>query len=250
MDLSGVIYVGNSVVSGADDAIERLRKSGLPVRFLTNTTRKPKAKLLAKLNSIGICVTESELFTPAQAARDWLHQHHRSPYLLIHPDLETDFEDLTNYPEKAIVVGDAGQHFNYHNLNVAFRELCNDAEFIALADNRMFKDSDGGLSLDAGPFVEALRYASQKEPIILGKPSRKFFQAAVESMSCPLANAVMVGDDAEIDVAGALSAGVGHGLLVRTGKYQEGVENSVKPKPTAIIDDLVQAVDWILNQVN
>ncbi len=55
-----------------------------------------------------------------------------------------------------------------------------------------------------------------------------------------------VGDDSEIDVAGALSAGLGQGLLVRTGKYQKGVEDTVEPGPDVVLDDVGKAADWIL----
>lgn len=56
----------------------------------------------------------------------------------------------------------------------------------------------------------------------------------------------MVGDDAETDVAGALRAGIGHALLVRTGKYRAGDETRFEPAPTATADDISAAIDWIL----
>jgi ribonucleotide monophosphatase NagD (HAD superfamily) len=58
----------------------------------------------------------------------------------------------------------------------------------------------------------------------------------------------MVGDDAEMDVAGALTAGIGHGLLVRTGKYRAGHEDAVEPAPTAVVDDIAKAADWIIDR--
>jgi ribonucleotide monophosphatase NagD (HAD superfamily) len=57
----------------------------------------------------------------------------------------------------------------------------------------------------------------------------------------------MVGDDAEFDVAAAIAAGLS-GLLARTGKYATGAEQTVTPSPTAVVDDIVAAVDWILNR--
>ena len=56
----------------------------------------------------------------------------------------------------------------------------------------------------------------------------------------------MVGDDAEADVAGALAAGVGSALLVRTGKYRPGDENKVKPCPSGTVEDLAAAAGWIM----
>lgn len=248
LDLSGVVYVGDEALPGAVEAIAGLRNAGLPVRYLTNTTRTPKRRLLERLGGMGLAIDDKELFTPAAAACAWLKSNRRSAHLLIHPDLEEDFQDLPTFDEKAVVLGDAGTGFTYETLNDSFRTLIGGADFLALAANRTFKDSDGALSLDAGAFVAALEFATQRQAIVLGKPSPDFFAAALTSMGCPASDAVMVGDDAEMDVAGALAAGLAHGLLVRTGKYRPGAETQVEPRPTKVVDNLPAAVDWILKQ--
>ena len=80
-----------------------------------------------------------------------------------------------------MVIGDAADGFTYAALNAAFRKLLAGAEFLALARNRSFKHEDGELSLDTGAFVAALEYAAQREAIVLGKPARAFFKAALAS---------------------------------------------------------------------
>ncbi|MCP4317788.1 MAG: TIGR01458 family HAD-type hydrolase [Hyphomicrobiales bacterium] len=248
LDLSGVIYVGNQVLPGTLEAIARLRDAGLPVRFLTNTTRTPKNGILRRLRAMGLSIAEDELFTPAEAACNWLAANKRSPHLLIHPDLGEDFQGLTTWDAKAVVIGDAGTGFTFDTLNAAFRSLMGGAEFLALATNRTFRDDDGELSLDAGAFVAALEFATQRKATVLGKPSTDFFSAALASMGCAAGDAVMVGDDAEMDVSGALSAGLADGVLVRTGKYLAGAETSVDPAPSAVVDDLPAAVRWIMER--
>ena len=49
------------------------------------------------------------------------------------------------------------------------------AELIALQKNRFWLTADG-LSLDAGPFVAAIEYASGTEALVVGKPSEAFFE--------------------------------------------------------------------------
>jgi ribonucleotide monophosphatase NagD (HAD superfamily) len=56
----------------------------------------------------------------------------------------------------------------------------------------------------------------------------------------------MVGDDANADVAGAQTDGVGHAILVRTRKYREGDERQFDLGPSAVIADLASAGDWII----
>ena len=247
LDLSGVLYTGGEAVPGAADAVARLRAAGLVLRFLTNSTRTPRRGLIAKLGAMGIDVAGEELFTPARAAVAELQKRELSAHLLIHPDLAEDFTDLPkNGPGRAVVLGDAGRYFDYDRLNAAFRELADGAAFLALAANKTFMDADGAISMDVGAFVQALEFSSGVEAEILGKPAPAFFEAALASMDCAAEDAAMVGDDAEADVAGALAAGIGQGVLVCTGKYREGDESAVTPAPTAVAADIVEAVDWIL----
>lgn len=250
LDLAGVVYLGDHTLPGARDAVDRLRASGLPLGFITNTTRTSKAGIIERLARMGLDVSPDELATPAEAARAWLARHKRSPHLLVHPALTADFDGLPRFPETAVVIGDAGRDFTYDTLNAAFRALVAGADFLALAKNRTFRDADDELSLDAGAFVTALEYASGRQAILLGKPSPDFYAAAVARLGCDAADTVMVGDDVEADVSGALSAGIGAALLVRTGKYHPGAENDAAPRPTAVLDDLAAAVEWILDRRN
>jgi HAD superfamily hydrolase (TIGR01458 family) len=246
LDLAGVVYEGDHVLPGAIEAVARLHEAGLPLRFVTNTTTKSKKTLLARLSGLGLEITAEELFTPGQAAREWLAEHDASPELLVHPNLEEEFVGIPERKTRAMIVGDAGQHFTYDNLNRAFRALIDGATLIALAKNRTFLGDDGKISLDAGAFVSALEYSSGQEAIVLGKPAPDFFKGALSSMGCAPQDAVMVGDDAEADVAGALQAGIAAALLVRTGKYQDGDEERFTPNPTAVVADLPSAVEWIV----
>ncbi|MBD1546841.1 TIGR01458 family HAD-type hydrolase [Roseibium aggregatum] len=251
IDLSGVVYIGDEPVAGALEALSRIRRSGLPVRFLTNTTRTPKRGLLRRLSKMGFEIAAEELFTPAQAARELLIERGLTPHLLIHPALEEDFRGLPPLigGERAVIVGDAADGFTYQALNAAFRELANGAVFLALAKNRTFLDADGSLSLDTGAFVAALEYASGRTATVLGKPSKDFFAEAAREMGVDLNDLAMIGDDVESDVSGALAAGVGHALLVRTGKYAPGAEAAAEPEPTAVVDDIGAAADWILARI-
>lgn len=247
LDIAGVLYQGDAAVPGAADAVARLRAAGLPVRFLTNSSRSPKRAVLEKLARFGIAAAPDELFTPVAAARAWLDATGHRAHLLVHPALEEDFAGGGWQGPPAVVLGDAGAGFTYDRLNAAFRLLAEGAPFLALAANRVFRDADGLLSLDAGAFVRALEYASGTEAQVLGKPAPAFFAAAVASTGCPPGTVAMIGDDAENDVAGALRAGLGQGILVRTGKYRTGDETAVDPPPSHLADDLGAAVARILN---
>lgn len=250
LDLGGVVYVGDAPLPGALEAITRLRDAGLGLRFITNTTRTPQRVMLSKLVGMGLEIEAAELFMPAVAARQHLEMQGLAAHLLIHPALEEDFEGIPRAEpgaasDAAVVVGDAGKGFTYEAMNHAFRALEAGAAFLALARNRSFEDEDHALSLDAGPFVTALEYATGRSATVLGKPSPDFFGAALASLRCSAEQAVMVGDDVEADVAGAQDNGL-DGVLVRSGKYRSGDESRIAPPPSALVEDLAAAADWIL----
>ena len=247
LDLGGVVYVGSTPIEGAIAAVQRLRGAGLPLRFITNTTRRSRRQVIADLSRMGLHVSDDELLTPALMARRFLESHALSPFLVVHPNLEEDFAGLASGRPEAVVVGDAGECFTYGRLNCAYRKIAAGAELLALARNRTFRDGDGELSLDAGAFVVALEFASKRKAILLGKPSAEFFNLAVGSLGYDRSTVAMIGDDAEADVAGAMATGL-KGILVRTGKYQPGDECELEFAPHCVADSLNEAAVWILDQ--
>jgi HAD superfamily hydrolase (TIGR01458 family) len=110
------------------------------------------------------------------------------------------------------------------------------AELVALQHNRYWRRSDG-LALDVGAFSAALEYGASTEAFVVGKPSPAFFQAALADVGASPEKAVMVGDDIEADIAGALACGV-EGVLVRTGKYRKELLESSGVQPTKVVDSI------------
>lgn len=244
IDLAGVLHVGDEPIPGAAQALHRLQASGLPIRYVTNTTRSPRQRLMTRLCQMGFDIEERSLFTAPIATRQYVKQNQLRPYLLIHPDLQEEFAGVDVEQPNAVVVGDAGDSFNYEVLNKAFRILMEGGVLIAMGHNRFFRDRDG-LSLDMGPFVEALRFAAGVQPTILGKPSASFFQQALSDMELAASRAVMIGDDLVNDIGGAQASGI-RGILVRTGKYRPADEFDTKTKPDLVVDSIAEAADHIL----
>ncbi len=157
--------------------------------------------------------------------------------LLVRDEVKGDFRGLEpdERSPQAVIIGDLGERFDYDVLNRAFRHVMNGAELVALQRNRYWKRAHG-LSLDVGPFVAALEYATAQSAYVVGKPARGFFEGVLRDLDCP-PQAAMVGDDIESDVGGALAAGLS-GVLVRTGKYREEAVKESEIRPTATLDSI------------
>jgi HAD superfamily hydrolase (TIGR01458 family) len=244
IDLSGVVYVGDRLLPGAMEAIEGFRAAGLGLRFVTNTSRRCRARILGDLAGLGLDMDPDELLTAPLAGRRWLERHDRRPHLLIHPGLAPDFEGMETDDPDAVFLGDAAEYFDYARLNAAFRVLQDGAPLVAVARNRYFREADG-LSLDMGAFVAALEYAAGTEAIIVGKPSAAFFREATIDLGLAPGEVVMVGDDVEADVLGALAAGL-DAALVQTGKYRAGDEDALAQGGGSLFPDLFSFAKMIL----
>src|SRR5688500_4374997 len=108
LDLSGVLYEGDSAITGAVKAIRKLQGSGLELRFVTNTARKTRAQLLADLAAMGFDIEPGTLFTAPLAAKAWVQQRQLRAYCLVHPDIVSEFSDLEQRDPNAVILGDAG----------------------------------------------------------------------------------------------------------------------------------------------
>ncbi|HLO25012.1 MAG TPA: TIGR01458 family HAD-type hydrolase [Geobacteraceae bacterium] len=247
VDLSGTVHIGDRAIPGAVEAVRRLQGEGFPLRFVTNTSRKTRAMLHEDLLRFGFDMPVAHLFTAPLAVRRFLEMNSLRPFLLIHPNLAGEFADLSQQDPNAVVVGFAQHAFTYAAMNRAFQLLKNGAPLLATGKTRYFEGA-AGLELDAGPFVDALEYASGTEAVVLGKPSARFFLDAVAELGCRPEETIMVGDDVVSDVRAAVDAGL-RGILVQTGKYRQGDEKQISSPEALLARDVCAAVEMIRGEV-
>jgi phospholysine phosphohistidine inorganic pyrophosphate phosphatase len=238
LDIDGVLYVGDEPIEGAHEAFAELRALSAGVRLMTNTTSRSRRAVREGLLGMGFDVALEEVLTPAAMAERYCRERgFESVTVLVSEGLREDLAALDSVTPgahtDAVVLGDLGDGFTPAVLNGAFRALMDGAELVALQHNRYWRRADG-LALDVGAYAAALEYATGREAVTVGKPARAFFLAAMADMG--LERGVMVGDDLEADVGGAMAAGL-PGVLVRTGKYREDALKA-RVTPTAIVDSV------------
>lgn len=251
LDIDGVLHVGDEPIAGATQALAELRELSAGVRLVTNTTSKSRRQIVEQLQQLGFEVDVHEVLTPAAlAVRHCQERGHRSVALLVGDALREDLQELTQAPSgaavDAVVLGDLGDGFTSEVLNAAFRQLMDGAELVALQHNRYWQRSDGP-ALDVGAYAAALEYGAATQSVVVGKPAPAFFRAALADLDALPDRAVMVGDDIEADVGGALACGLS-GILVRTGKYREELVGVSAVRPSEIVDSIAD-VPALLRQL-
>jgi HAD superfamily hydrolase (TIGR01458 family) len=249
LDIDGVLHVSGEPINGAAVAVRRLRDDGHRLRFVTNNTTQSRRELVDDLRSMGFELEDDELQTTAIAAARVLAG--KRVLALTMPAVLDDLGDveLVGEDAEAVLLGGADETeetnrvFSYMNLARAFAELEAGAELYSLHKNRWWQTSRGPL-LDSGCFVAGLEYAAEVDATVLGKPSAPYFAAALEALDADAEMAWMVGDDIEVDVAGAQK----HGLktaLVRTGKFRPDTVERGRVRPDVILSSVADFPRWL-----
>ncbi|KAH8395592.1 hypothetical protein KR222_001690 [Zaprionus bogoriensis] len=264
IDLSGTLHVEDEPTPDAVAALQKLRDSGLPVKFVTNTTKDSKRTLHERLSRIGFQLEIDEIYSSLSAAAAYVAKEKLNPFYLLSSDARLDFpEEDKSRAQDSVVVGLAPNAFDYEHMNKAFNILLQQKShrLVAVHQGKYYKRSDG-LALGPGCFVKGLEYATGSTATLIGKPNPYFFQSALPA-GLSADQCVMIGDvsadivksaiimlmlslqDANDDVAGAMEVGL-QGILVKTGKFlPDALANLAKP-PTAVVENFAEAVDWIL----
>ncbi|WP_047552210.1 TIGR01458 family HAD-type hydrolase [Methylotenera sp. G11] len=240
-DLDGVLFVSSTPIEGAIQAIADIRASGIPCRFVTNTSTLSLSSLHQKISRLGFAIPEHEIISAPQATQLYL-KGLKDPVcrFLLADDVKKDFGGFRQSDTEAdhIIVGDIGDAWSYQLLNEVFSCLVRGAKLIAIHKNR-FWQTEHGLQMDIGGFIDGLEYASGTKAMIIGKPSIDFFQIALNHMGLNAHEVAMVGDDIDVDIGGAQNAGL-KGILVRTGKYRQSYAEQSAVIPDLTIDSVAE----------
>lgn len=238
-DLDGVLYIGSRPIEDAVATVERIRGTGIPCRFVTNTSTLSLASLQKKINALGFAIPAHEIISAPQATVLYLRSQ-ADPVcrLLLADDVKQDFREFRQSDTDAdhIVVGDIGTAWSYPLLNEVFHRLIAGAQLIAIHKNR-FWQTEQGLQMDIGGFVHALEYASGTAAMMIGKPAPDFFRIALHDMGLRPDQVAMIGDDIDADVGGGQQSGL-RGILVRTGKYRQAYAEASSIRPDLVIDSI------------
>jgi phospholysine phosphohistidine inorganic pyrophosphate phosphatase len=254
-DLDGVIYKGDKLIEGANEAVCWFQDQKIPHVFLTNTTSRPRTAIVDKLAKFGIQTDISKIVTPPVVAYQYLKENVKGKVaLFLKQETKEEFkgldllDDNSESDADAIVIGDLGDHWDYKKLNRAFRLLMADSkpELIALGMTRYWMAPDG-LRLDVAPFIIALEHASNVKAHVCGKPAAHFFVHALNLVNESPLKTIMIGDDIRVDIGGAHNVGM-QGILVKTGKFKSSdLERGIKP--LTVLNSISDLPNWWLKNI-
>jgi len=246
LDLDGVIWRGPSTVPGAPEAVERLRRSGARIAFVTNSAQRTPAQVAEKLAHHGIDDTEHLVITAAMAAATLVQPGER----VLAVGSDGVFKALADRGVETVVTGDADAvvmglrpDFDYSHMTAAMKAVRGGARFIATNDDSTFPDADGLLPGN-GALVASVAVASGVEPIVAGKPHSPMADLVREFLG---PDGIMVGDRADTD--GRFARRVGYRFALVLSGVVGPDDLPVEPEPDLIADDLSSMVDMVMSGV-
>ncbi|KAE7995196.1 hypothetical protein FH972_000021 [Carpinus fangiana] len=199
-DCDGVIWKGDTLIDGVPQTLDMLRSKGKKLVFVTNNSTKSRRQYAKKFQSLGISINEDEIFCSSFAAAMFLKVNNfpreKKVYVIGEEGIleELELAGFTGLggPEDgkkivqlkpnclfehektvgAVVVG-LDQYINYYKLQYGTLCIHENPGCLFIATNR---DAVGHMTdlqewPGAGCMVAAICGSTQKEPIVVGKPS-------------------------------------------------------------------------------
>jgi HAD superfamily hydrolase (TIGR01450 family) len=245
LDLDGTVYRGGELVAGAGEAIERVHRQGVAVRYVTNNASKTPRQVVDHLMTLGLSAQVQEISTSAQAGAALLAERLPAGARVLVVGSEALVSEVDNvglapvrlYEDQPVaVIQGHSPDTGWKNLAEACLALRHGALWVA-SNTDLTLPTERGEVPGNGSMVAALEFATGRKPIVAGKPERPLLERAVTSAGAK--TPLMIGDRLETDIAGAVNAGMPC-LLVLTGISgpRDALGASAEYRPTHIGPDL------------
>lgn len=249
LDMDGVLYVGDTPLSGVQDFLDYLDATDRRWLCVTNNASRTSSQFVEKLAAMNVRARPDQILGSAQVAAQYLAEDVRGEdgripgkvLMLGMAGLRTALVEegftFTDDPfDAAYAVAGAHFHVTYDELADMTLAIRNGARFIGTNPDNSFPTERGQLP-GTGSILALLAAASDVEPEIVGKPNAAMFEIAMHRLGVEPHETLMVGDRYETDIAGAIELGLVTAAVLTGITSAEGFAQAVPP-PTLVVEDL------------
>ena len=215
-DLDGCVWQGNTLNPGAAETLTALHRAGRGVAFLTNNSRARSEDVRTKLRRLGLAWAEHTL-TPLEILGEVIAERFGPSRVLVigAPELEAvvaaaghRLVSVADFRTATVVAVGNDFDLSYERLGAAARAAAAGAPLVTPNVDPRLPIENGDFLPGCGAIVAAVSAAAGVAPIVVGKPEPPLFRIALERLGVGAAEAAMVGDSVESDVAGGRRVGM------------------------------------------
>lgn len=209
-DMDGVIYHGNSLLSGAKDFVEWLKNENKEFLFLTNNPSKTPRELMQKLERMGIFVEEEHFYTSALATAYFLKTQAPgcSAFVIGDAGLYNALYDagitVNDVNPDYVVVGET-RGYNYESLLRAVRLVNNGARLIG-TNYDMTGPAEDGIIPATRALISPIEMATGKPAYFVGKPNPLMMRTGLKLLGCESEDTVIIGDRMDTDIISGIES--------------------------------------------
>lgn len=247
IDMDGVIYRGNQLISGADQFIDTLKRERIPFLFLTNNSQRTQRDVATKLERMGIQVEAGNIFTCAMATAQYLASRKSSSgtaYVIGEGGLLEAMHrhgfSIVDHDPDFVVVGE-GRTLTLDTLECAVNMILGGAKLIAtnLDPNCPTKT---GTRPGCGATIAYLEAVTGIKAFGVGKPSPIMMRAARKQLGLQTSQTVMIGDTMDTDILGGVQMGYRTVLTLSGSTHRSDLEQYAYG-PDIIVDSIADLLD-------
>ncbi len=212
LDMDGVLWRGTQVLPGVAEFFAFVQERGIAFALATNNSSNTVGSYVARLNSIGIPAGPNQVITSAVATAEFIGLRYPvdTPLYIIGKEgirqalAERGFREDPDHA-RVVVVG-IDFEITYEQLKRATLLIRAGADFIGTNGDRTFPTPEG-LVPGNGSLLALIEAATDRKPLVIGKPEVGMFQVSVRLLGSTPETTLMVGDRLETDILGAERAG-------------------------------------------
>lgn len=253
-DMDGTLYIGDRLFPFTKDLLSAISASGAKYLFMTNNSSKSVADYITKLEKLGICAQRDDFVTSSQATAYYLKKHHSGKTLYVcgtesfKKELRLEgfyvSEDISQ--TQCIVMG-FDTELTFQKLRDVSYLLLTQPDIPYIATNPdLVCPTEFGSVPDCGSVCEMIYNATDKRPVVIGKPSALMPELAMERWKVAKENTCVIGDRIYTDIQSGLNAGI-TGILVLSGETTLEILDKSPNKPHFVLQDASEILKQLQN---
>ena len=241
-DMDGTLYLGDRLFDFTKELLLKIRQSGADYLFMTNNSSKSVSAYIEKLERLGIKSVKEDFITSSQATVYFLKKHHPNARLYVcgtqslKDELkENGFTVTEKLDEVDAVIMGFDTELTFKKLeDVCKLLLSRDLPYIATNPDYVCPTEYGSVP-DCGSVCDMIYNATQKRPIVIGKPQALMPRLAMEIKGVSKQQTAVVGDRIYTDIKSGINAGC-VSILVMSAETTEEILEASHDKPDLVIE--------------